>query len=416
MSNVNNNELGKFNEKAYREDRVNDLNKKYGINGYRDIEGLWNSTGNKFETVFGEYMTRKQVAEFFGNTETGVKWYSETRSGYSEELEGMDAHWYSNEEIKGIKADFVGGDTADEKYNNDITQTYRINSQGAVLYPLKAVVRLGMFMTGTPKAKLFRDAIQLCLQEGTISSKINKEVQVNLMDSVLESLLEENEIPGSKVMKSLFLLLEDGNNDLAKINENIEKLEELHSALDEFSKKEPDNAILAAKWTKEVFRISSKLNKLSKEYYEQFVEDMNSEESYTLMQLAEEFFPANFKKCGDDNEKIIDFVNKFTKKLIRMGVLKEETYTGSKNGKLRDDLTKIVSGNKYQFLNSRKYGNLVRPNSETLKFTQLGYYFIYYTLSLYTTDKTTFRRVMKSDESFLNFLYLELNNDENMEE
>ena len=43
-----------------------------------------------------------------------------------------------------------------QTYNNDITQSYTPNNTGEVLYPLRAVTKLGMFMTKTESAKLFR--------------------------------------------------------------------------------------------------------------------------------------------------------------------------------------------------------------------------------------------------------------------
>ena len=61
-TNVNNDSMVQNQET--RESRLAALEKKFGGN-LRESK-IWESTGGKFETVFREYMTNKQVAEFFG--------------------------------------------------------------------------------------------------------------------------------------------------------------------------------------------------------------------------------------------------------------------------------------------------------------------------------------------------------------
>ena len=49
-----------------------------------------------------------------------------------------------------MKEDFVSSDRGYEKsITNDVSNTYKFNSQGETLWSLRAVVKLGMFMDRT---------------------------------------------------------------------------------------------------------------------------------------------------------------------------------------------------------------------------------------------------------------------------
>ena len=145
MTNVNNNELGKFNEKAYRESRIERLNKKLGINGYRDIEGLWNSTeseGGKFETVFGNFKTNKQVATFFNagwnknkKQSNTLKHYTAESSEHFDELTSCGMRHYGKDELISLKNTFQT--TFQGGFENDYTDSISITNRGLVLWPLE---------------------------------------------------------------------------------------------------------------------------------------------------------------------------------------------------------------------------------------------------------------------------------------
>ena len=54
---------------------------------------------------------------------------------------------------------------------NDVTESLTYGNKGMYLWNLKSVIRLGMFMTKTDSAKLFRDAIINELQAGVTFKK-----------------------------------------------------------------------------------------------------------------------------------------------------------------------------------------------------------------------------------------------------
>lgn len=114
---------------------------------------IWNSTGNKFETVCGVYMTNQQVATFFGVTIRVIKTYMESeRHGkvneYRQELIGAGTIAVSNKECKEMVENFMQAvglhENSVAKYENDTSASWKINSRGAVLYSLEAVCKLGM--------------------------------------------------------------------------------------------------------------------------------------------------------------------------------------------------------------------------------------------------------------------------------
>ena len=415
MTNVNNMELGKFNEKAYREDRIEKMNTKLGINGYRDIEGLWDSTassGGKFETIFGQFMTREQVVNFFNSNLTSVRWYSDERSEYKEELEEMGVKLFLNSELKEMKNSFISGDTAYKNCQDDITISWKIPGKGTVLYPLAAVVRLGMFMTGTPAAKLFRNAIQTCLQEKQILTKVTDTVQANMLKCAYKSLKEDKKLPSEEVMESALLLLETTNNSLTRIKKNLHNLELLYNALDEFGDINKMKANLAQPWMSELHRISSELNKEAYKYYEQLVDDINTDTREGRDKVFQELFPKRYETCLNKTERN-RVTNDITKEYIKMGIFKAKPFE-SRNKETNETKTKysILAGNKFTFLEMSKYGNFKHGDNEVLKFTELGKKFLSYAYEFYYNDKTKFNRIIKDDKSFLDFVYLELHHDE----
>lgn len=124
-----------------------------------------------FKTVCGVYMTVNQVAEFFGVEKDNVKTYTRSeRHGkpneFKKELIKAGVLTLSNEECKKLIENFVGADVSHETLENDVTDSWKPNSRGAVLYSLEAVMKLGMFMTGTPSAVKFRELIVESLKEG----------------------------------------------------------------------------------------------------------------------------------------------------------------------------------------------------------------------------------------------------------
>lgn len=114
---------------------------------------IWNSTGNKFETVCGVYMTNQQVATFFGVTTNVIRFYMKTEqhgkvNEYQQELIDAGVIAVSNKECKEMVENFMGSDATHEnsvaKYENDTSASWKIHSRGAVLYSLEAVCKLGM--------------------------------------------------------------------------------------------------------------------------------------------------------------------------------------------------------------------------------------------------------------------------------
>ena len=65
----------------------------------------------------------------------------------------------------------MGDHVTHENLPGDQTDSWKPNSRGAVLYSLEAVMKLGMFMTGTPSAVKFRDLI---IEEVTNGVKFEK--------------------------------------------------------------------------------------------------------------------------------------------------------------------------------------------------------------------------------------------------
>ena len=408
MTNVNNNELGKFNEKAYRESRIERLNKKLGINGYRDIEGLWNSTeeaGGKFETVFGNYMTRTQVANFYAcKNEEAVKNYSKPERGYKEELTEMGVKLFYPSDLRELKR--VSQTLLDKE--GDATSSLSIPKRGLILYPLEAVVRLGMFMTGTAAAKLFRDAIQTCLQEKQIISTVAKNTQKDLLEDAIKTLTEDKSMPSEVVIRNALSLLETTEDNLTRINENLENLDRLYNALDMYGNKDQISAIVASPWKTEVYRISSFLNSERGRFYEQLVEDINTTKLYTRTECFKEFFPDSYKDCKnrkDENE----VTNKITKEYIKMKILKGVPFQQyKKETDSYKSMTSIVMGDRAKFLKKSKYGNFNHGNNEVLRVTELGKKYLYYSYKFYKDDKSKFKEYCLKDEKFLDYVYLQL--------
>ena len=148
---------------------------------------IW-EIGTKFETTFGDFMTINQVVDFFevnGGRDT-INCYTRTeRNGKvnstKEELESMGARRYSNAELKSMKENFLKQNLV---LNNDATtKNMKFNSQGITLFPLSAVCKLGMFMTGTSKAVEFRDKII----ETLIKHQKRIEVDKTLSDTYFKS-------------------------------------------------------------------------------------------------------------------------------------------------------------------------------------------------------------------------------------
>ena len=175
MVNVNNNVNGQtmVESKEARESRLAALENKLG--NLREST-IWQSTGGKFETVFGDYMTSKQVAAFFNlewddvnNKSNTLSWYTRTTSEYVGELNNAGMKLYSKSEINDLASTFQTG--VQHPFENDATDSVTFSNRGMTLWTLKSVTRLGMFMTKTESAKLFRDSIIDELQAGVTFKK-----------------------------------------------------------------------------------------------------------------------------------------------------------------------------------------------------------------------------------------------------
>ena len=137
---------------------------------------IWTKLNPNFSTVCGVYMTMNQVADFFGVDKATIKSYNRLeRNGkpneYRKELDKAGLISPDNEECKKMVENFMGSDTTHENLDNDVTDSWQIHSRGAVLYSLEAVMKLGMFMTGTPSAVKFRDLIIEEIKNGTVFEK-----------------------------------------------------------------------------------------------------------------------------------------------------------------------------------------------------------------------------------------------------
>ena len=129
-------------------------------------------------------MTVNQVAEFFGVEKTNIQNYtSKERNGKPNELRNelilAGVTSMTNSECKNLIENFMRSERAHETLDNDITDSWKIHSRGAVLYSLEAVMKLGMFMTGTPTAVKFRDLIIEGLKEGVVFEEIDIEYLVH---------------------------------------------------------------------------------------------------------------------------------------------------------------------------------------------------------------------------------------------
>lgn len=155
---------------------------------------IW-EIGTEFETTFGEFMTVNQILNFFdvqGQRGTINNYTKEERHGkknpYKDELENMGVKRYSHAELVNMKNEFLNKNL---KLKNDATHSkMKFNSQGILLYPLSAVCKLGMFMTGTPKAVEFRDKIISTL----IKYQQRVEVDKALSDSYFKTTGDERRV------------------------------------------------------------------------------------------------------------------------------------------------------------------------------------------------------------------------------
>ena len=135
-------------------------------------------------------MTTSQVATFFGVADRKSignylkeQTHDSTNEKRNELIEAGVLIGKSHADIKEMKENFVTSHERHENsFENDVTETYRFNSQGETLWSLKAVVKLGMFMDRTESAKLFRDAIIEELQAGvTFKKAYQSTTQASLM-------------------------------------------------------------------------------------------------------------------------------------------------------------------------------------------------------------------------------------------
>ncbi len=134
----------------------------------------------KFETVLGEYMTVNNVVEFFDSNINTVKNYTKSDSPYLKELQDSGLVQLNYLEAYNMKKDYLSS-ADDNDLENDVTMLWSINSRGAILFSLKSVVKLGMFMTGTPMAKAFRNKVLNTLELQVHQEKVgNKFITATL--------------------------------------------------------------------------------------------------------------------------------------------------------------------------------------------------------------------------------------------
>ena len=143
-----------------------------------------------FKTVCGVYMTVNQLCDFFGAEKSTVQTYTRSEyngkpNEYRKELIEAGVITLSNEECKNLVENFMRDETAHETLENDMTDSRKIHSRGAVLYSLEAVMKLGMLMSGTPTARKFRDLIIESLKEGVQF----EEAYNNVLDGYLNQML-----------------------------------------------------------------------------------------------------------------------------------------------------------------------------------------------------------------------------------
>ena len=105
---------------------------------------------------------------------------------YRKELDKAGLISPDNSECKNLVQNFMDADIIHETLNGDMTDSWKPNSRGAVLYSLEAVMKLGMFMTGTPSAIKFRDLI--------IQEVKNEVVVEKAYHTVLEGYLNQMKI------------------------------------------------------------------------------------------------------------------------------------------------------------------------------------------------------------------------------
>ena len=135
---------------------------------------IWNlGEDSVFHTVFGEYMTIKQIAALFGlelndkgDCKTIETYLKDERNGkkneYKDELIKAGVKKFTKSELENLKNSIPSERRDCETVGNtqiDETPSFAIPNRGCIIFPLRAVIKLGMFMTGTEKAKLFRDKI-----------------------------------------------------------------------------------------------------------------------------------------------------------------------------------------------------------------------------------------------------------------
>ena len=82
--------------------------------------------------------------------EWNIKWIRIYKWNWNIILEGTCGILHENLDNakKNLVENFMRDETAHEILENDMTDSWKIHSRGAVLYSLNAVTKLGMFMTG----------------------------------------------------------------------------------------------------------------------------------------------------------------------------------------------------------------------------------------------------------------------------
>lgn len=170
---------------------------------------IWN-IGTKFETICNNYMTVNQVAEFFECKDDAVKKYykdSVSKEG-KDELINAGMNYYSYKEIvklienaqKGLSSPFeienmknsIRTNSTDCK--NDVTDEFKPPVRGCWLFTLESVCKLGMLMTGTPKAIEFRDRIISTLKIDVAKTEDTKELTKSSFE-MIKNLILEGKVP-----------------------------------------------------------------------------------------------------------------------------------------------------------------------------------------------------------------------------
>ena len=152
MTSVNmNNGLGKFNNKGFREDKINELETRYGINSLEQSP-IWDSTGIDMDWILPGHATAEAIGKFIGGNRKTIAWHTEQNKEFDKYL--VDHRYkltFKNKQD--LEVHFRGSCTS-SKLDKIV-----VRATGLTLYTMEGIMHIIMTNTRKPLAAKFREAV-----------------------------------------------------------------------------------------------------------------------------------------------------------------------------------------------------------------------------------------------------------------